>query len=119
MSNFSPEEIINPSQNNGSNLDSLINHIVSEAGLDVLPDADLAPIKESLGAQINRRLGLIIIDNLNEAGLEKYHQLFRDAPIPDPEKLEKFLTENIIDYQEKVKVGLGEFVQEAISKLKG
>jgi len=96
----------------------IADYIISESGLNNLPKNDLTVLRDGLIMQINRRIGLIIIDNLNEAALEEYNKLLGESLVPDPKKLELFLQANIVDCSEKIKMGLDEFVNQAIASFK-
>jgi len=98
-------------------LEKVVEEIIKTSGLDDLPLGDHNYLKEHLLLQLNRRLGLIITGNLNEEGLEKYSQLLTDGPVPDPVKLQVLLEKYIPDYQEKIKVGLDEFIKQILASL--
>lgn len=105
------------SENAGDPLEALVDNLIKEVKLNDLPEADYNFLKESLIMQINRRLGSIIMENLNDEGLAEYNELLNDGLIPDADKLEKLLEKYIPDYEEKVKTGLDEFIKEAAQSL--
>ncbi len=95
----------------------LIDLIMKEAYLSNLPEDDKKYLQDTLSLQIDRRLGLIIIENLSEEGRTEYAKLLKNSPIPDPEELQLLLTKYLPDYAEKIKVGLDIFAKEAIASL--
>jgi hypothetical protein len=100
-------------------LESLVDNLIKEVELDDLPEADRNFLKGNLMLQISRRLGGIIMENLDEKGLAAYVEKFGEAILPEGEKLQEFLEEYLPDYEEKIKTGLEEFLFEAARSLKG
>lgn len=98
-------------------LESLAENIISLAKLDDLPEGDKKYLKDNLLLQLNRRLGLIIVENLDEESMKKYAQLVEDSPIPNSEKLQEFLEGHLPNYKEKIKEGLEEFANDIVSSL--
>ncbi|OIO05986.1 hypothetical protein AUJ26_01700 [Candidatus Falkowbacteria bacterium CG1_02_37_21] len=103
--------------NNSDQSKEIADLIIEQAYLSNLPEADKNYVRENLALQITRRLGLIIMENLNEEGRLEYSQLLENSLIPDQEKLQELLDKYIPDYAEKVKVGLDEFIKEAVASL--
>ena len=95
----------------------IVEEIIKTSGFNDLPLGDRNYFKEHLTLQLNRRLGLIIAENLKEDGLEEYNKLLSDGLIPDPSKLQNILEKNLPDYQEKIKLGLDEFVKQILVTL--
>lgn len=112
MSKVTAENLKNSDQSK-----EIANLIIEQAHLAHLPETDKDYIRENLALQINRRLGLIIMENLSDEGQLEYSRLLGSDLIPDPEKLQNLLNKYIPDYKEKVKVGLEEFVKEAVASL--
>ncbi len=69
-------------------------------------------IRENLEAQILRRLGLIIMEHLDEEGLKAYEQLTAGGAMPNASEMQSFLEAYLPDYEEKVKSGMDEFMAE-------
>lgn len=95
----------------------IVAEIISRAGLSGLPEADARYLEENLILQMNRRLGVILIENLPEEGRDEYGKLIADGPVPDPDKLRKIMEKYLPDYQTKIKSGLEAFAQEAVKSL--
>ncbi len=104
-------------QDNVDKNQALVDLIMKEAHLSNLPDADRKYVQANLSLQIDRRLGLIIMENLNDEGREEYTKLLEDGLVPNQEKLQVLLDKYVPDYQEKIKVGLDKFIKEAIASL--
>lgn len=98
-------------------LESLAEEIIKQANLADLPEGDKKYLRENLLLQLNRRLGLIIMENLNDEGQREYGELLDDGLVPDPKKLQDLLVKYITDYQEKITAGLKEFAKQIIASL--
>jgi hypothetical protein len=111
MSNIKKEESqIEP-------LENLVEQIIRRVGLDDLPEGDKKYFKENLTLQLNRRLGLIIVENLNDEGRLEYAKLLDEQAIPEPKKMQDLLIKYLPDYQVKIKDGLDEFVGQIVDSL--
>ncbi|OGF19754.1 hypothetical protein A3G56_02955 [Candidatus Falkowbacteria bacterium RIFCSPLOWO2_12_FULL_45_10] len=86
--------------------------IMAAVGSEHLPAEAKELIQENLEAQILRRLGLIIIEHLDEEGLKAYEQLTADGALPTAGEMQSFLEAYLPDYEEKVKAGMEEFMKE-------
>lgn len=94
--------------------------IMAEVGSEHLSAEAKELIRENLEAQILRRLGLIIMEHLDEEGLKAYEQLTAGGALPTAGEMQSFLEQYLPDYEEKIKAGMDEFmaeVAESISKL--
>lgn len=98
-------------------VEKIVDNIIEVGKLDGLPEPAMNQFKGNMEAQILRRLGLIIISNLEEKDIEEYEAMIKEGLVPEPEKLQKFLEEKIPDYEEKIKQGMDEFVGEIINGL--
>lgn len=87
----------------------LADSIIEAAGADQLPEEAKQPFREQLEAQIMRRLGIIVMENLDEEGMKEYEALVADNPVPDPQALQVFLEKRVPDYEEKLKAGMEQF----------
>ncbi len=108
---------INGGQAPVDEMEVIADNIISQAYLSDLPEADKNYLKETLVLQLSRRLGLIIMENLPEAGQTEYAALLDDGPMPDSAKLQILLDKYIPDYPAKVKTGMEEFIQKAVASL--
>ncbi len=99
-------------------LEIIIGKIMEEANLNNLPEPEKTSFQENLAMQFNRRIGLIIMDNLPEEGLKEYTALIKDSIIPDKIKLQELIIKYIPDFENKMKDGLDSFIQEVLVTLK-
>lgn len=98
-------------------MDSLVDQIIERAYLNDLPAKDAAYLRETLSAQINRHLGVLIMENLSSEAQAEYAELIVDDFVPDPLKLQALLVKHVPDYQNKIKQGLQNFADKAVASL--
>ena len=98
--------------NNQQIVQNIADQVVAAAGGDKLPEEARINFRETLEAQITRRLGLIIMQNLDDKGLKAYEQLIEESPVPSPSEMQSFLEEYLPDYELRVKSGMDEFMKE-------
>lgn len=92
-------------------ISTLIDGVVDKLNLKNLPKEELKDFRESLEMQITRRLGLIVLENLNEEGLKEYEKaVSSDVLSPDPVKLEEIIKKYIPDLDKKIQKGMIEFL---------
>jgi hypothetical protein len=92
----------------------VIEKMIDKLDLRGLPEEDLNNFRSNMEMQISRRLGLIILENLNEEGLKEYEGAMSDVLAPDPEKLQEIIKKYIPDFESKVKKGMDEFFDEIL-----
>ncbi len=95
-----------------------IEKILTEAGLSDLPEEYKEQYIPKLEEQINRRIGIIIIDNLKGEDSEKFADMINVSPAPSASQLQEFFSDKIPDLEEKIRIGLSEFAAEFISNAK-
>jgi benzoyl-CoA reductase/2-hydroxyglutaryl-CoA dehydratase subunit BcrC/BadD/HgdB len=94
---------------------SLVDKVVEKLDLKDLPEEELRDFRESLEMQITRRLGLIILENLNEEGLKEYEEaISSDVLAPDSDRLEEIIKKYIPDLDKKIQEGMTEFLNNVI-----
>ena len=91
----------------------IVDNIISSTHLDTLEDVEKQAFRKSLEAQATKRIGLIIMKNLDKKGLREYEKLIKDIPL-DQKKFEKFLTKNLPDYKNIIKQGMDDFIKEVL-----
>jgi hypothetical protein len=101
-----------PIQDNS--IQKIIDQIIIAANLGGLPEAEEQAFRENMEAQITRRLGLIIMDNLDDKGLKEYEKLIKDNPIPDQDDFQKFLNDYLPNSEEIIREGMEIFMKEII-----
>ena len=95
-------------------IQKIIDQIVIAANLGGLPEGEEKQFREKMAEQIYRRLGLIIMGNLDEKGLKVYQAMIKDNPQPNPVDFQNFLKKYLPDYETKIKQGMGEFIKEVV-----
>ena len=97
-----------------ANLDTFVDAMIQGAGLHTLPDDYLDQYKEQLLIQVERRIGLIILSELNDEDAEHYMKKFAEDDSADPMHVQDFLTTRIENFEEKLRLGLDALVEEFI-----
>ena len=96
-------------------IDQFIDELIKQAQLDNLPADFQAQFRQSLAEQIDRRIGLIVMENLDEAGLAQFAQLMENESKPDLTKIEAMFADKIPDLSGKIQQGLIELAAEFVS----
>lgn len=96
-------------------LSKVLDNIMETAELNDLPPAEKSSFRDQLEIQIMRRLGIIIIDNLDEKGLLEYENLISKEEMPPGEEFQLFLEKHISDYEPKLKAAINELMSEIMS----
>lgn len=97
-------------------MEKIIDRIIQSANLRALPEAEKIQFRERVEAQITRRLGLIIFENLGDKGFKDYEAIAKNGQ-PDKKEMKKFLEKYVPDYKEKLTVGMDEFFNELMRKI--
>ena len=92
-------------------IQEIINQIMAATDLKALPDTEEAAFRERLETQIIRRLGLLLLENLDDAGIKAYEMLLKNGE-PDPEQFGEFLKKYVPDYKERVSNGMEILIKE-------
>lgn len=101
----------NPMNKDG--VQAIIDEIIKKLKMENLPSEELDDFKNSLESQITRRLGLVILENLNEEGLKEYEEAASEESLsPDPEQMEKIIKKHIPDIEEKIKAEMDSFLKQ-------
>jgi len=93
-------------------VEQIADQIIASSGGRDLPEEAKAVFRENLTAQILRRLGLIIIQHLDDEGLKAYEKLTENDILPGTSEMQSFLEQYLPDYEVKVKTGMDEFMKE-------
>ncbi|MFA5020747.1 MAG: DUF5663 domain-containing protein [Patescibacteria group bacterium] len=95
-------------------IDLFVENLLSQAKLN-LPADFKGQYVEKLKEQINRRLGLVIMENLDDAGLEEFSRLMATEPKPDINTIQAAFQARIPDFEQKIKEALVEFAQDFVN----
>ena len=90
--------------------DIIFNHLQISA----LPEDAQAALREKIEEQVLRRLGLIILQHLDEEGITAYNRLMQDGAMPSSGEMKSFLEQYLPDYEEKIKDDMDKFIQEIV-----
>ena len=98
-------------------LDLFVENLIKSANLE-LPDDFRGQFAEKLKEQVNRRLGLALLENLDEAGVEQYNRLMDAEPAPDYGAIQAFYQQRIPDLEERLQAELSAFSQDFLAASK-
>jgi len=103
-------------------IQKFVEGVIERAGINNMPEDFKKEYVEKLGAEAQKRIGMMALEELDEKGVKAFEQFMADNKSPKPEKVLEFFKSNISDFTAKVKNTLqvfsDEFVQGA-EKLKG
>lgn len=86
--------------------------LMKQAKFDALPDDARANYEERLSAEVERRIGIIIMSALDEQSQGEFVAMMEKSTKPDPAALERFFKERIPNLEQRIQDGLTEFVRE-------
>lgn len=94
-------------------LESFVDYLISESGYSNLPTEYQATFRDQIRAQVYRRVGMIVMNELNDQDAQEFSQRFGDnLDQVDNGDLQQYLTSKIEDFPQKISAGLDEFAQE-------
>ena len=96
-------------------IQEIITQIINQANMGGMPESAEKKFREEMELQITRRLGIIVMQNLDEKGLAAYEKIIESGDAQDQEKFTAFIAEYVPNYEEKVKEGLEMFIKEVIA----
>jgi hypothetical protein len=92
-----------------------LQNLLQAANLDSLPAEAKEDYLDQLKVQVDRRVGIIIMRELDEAGREELTAMMEKGAQPGSPALQDFLTSRIENFEEKIKAGLNEFAEEFVA----
>jgi len=95
-----------------------IEKMLEEAGLTDLPADYKQEYIAKLQEQLNRRIGIVIMQNLSDEDAEKFAQMIEQSPAPGIDQMQSYFAEKIPDLEGKIKEGLTQFAVEFINASK-
>lgn len=96
----------------------LIDSIFNEAGITNLDEGSELMMKTQLEQQLNERIGLTIMNSLDDKALNAYLKLMEKPENADPKKIQAFLEEKLPNYQEVLTEAITNFKKEFINAVK-
>lgn len=102
---------------NNDDVQQIIDQIIKVADLGKMSEAEELSFRQNLGAQFHKRLGQVILSNLDDEGSKKYLQLIEDKIEPDSQEFKAVIEEHMPNYENVLKLEVGNFIEEAILAL--
>lgn len=103
-------------------IEKFVQEMIKKAGIDNMPDDFKKEYTEKLGVEVQQRLGIMALQELDENGMKEFETLMKGEKEPEPQQLLDFFQKKIPDFNEKLSQTLKQFAEEFISgaeKLKG
>jgi len=94
-------------------VEQFVSELIVKAGLDKVPENFKKEYAEKISAEVERRIGLVAIKELNSEALDKFDKLMEADTTPD--KLADFFQKNIPDYESKISAALKDFADEFLA----
>jgi uncharacterized protein YdiU (UPF0061 family) len=102
-------------------IQAFVGQLYSAAGLDKLPSDLKSEYGERIGVEVNRRIGLSMMEALNEQSLEEFNKLMEKEEV-DPAEAMAFFQQNVPDFEARMQKVFADFTKEFVSaadQLKG
>lgn len=96
-------------------IESYVAELLKKAGIDALPEDFKKEYVEKLRAEVQQRLGIMALAELDEVGVQDLEKLSSQEKTPEPQELLEFFNKRIPDFQQKVSKNLDEFSQEFLA----
>jgi hypothetical protein len=103
-------------------IQNFVEELVKKAGIDSMPEDFKQEQLANLKIQVEQRLGMMAISELDEAGITAFEEFMAKNEAPDPKVMMEFFNTHIGDFEAKVQDTLTKFGQEfvqGVADLKG
>lgn len=97
-------------------LDVYLEQLLKAANIAGMPIDYKKSYKERLGFEVERRIGLVVMNELEKKDLEEFEKLLGENV--SSEEIQKFVSSKISNFTEVVKKGLDDFAAEFIAAAK-
>lgn len=97
-------------------INGFIEKLLAEAKLDNLPEDYKQEYIKKMRQQIEKRIGVLAMMEMDQSALEEFSQLVKSKP--SAAEVNKFFLDKIPGFQEKVKAGLSDFALEFVQATK-
>ncbi len=94
-------------------ISQFVERLIQDAGLDNVPENFRAEYTEKIGAEVQKRIGLIAVKEMGPETLDEFAALLEKDP--KPEEMNKFFASRIPDLDKKVSEALREFSEEFLA----
>lgn len=95
-------------------IQAFVERLYAAAGLDKLPPDLKAEYGERIGVEVNRRIGLSMMDALNEKSLDEFNKLMEKEDI-DPAEAMVFFKTNVPDFESRMTKVFEDFTKEFVA----
>lgn len=96
-------------------IESFIDEIVKQAGLDDMPADFIDEYKQRLAIEAQQRMGIVAMQQLTPEGIEELNKLVEESS-EEPQKISDFLVSKIDNYEELMANALRDFGREVVEK---
>lgn len=97
-------------------LDVYLEQLLKAANIASMPEDYKRSYKERLGLEVNRRIGIKVMDELEKEDLQEFEKLLEKEP--GPEEIQKFIFTRVPNLEEVVKKALDDFASEFMTAAK-
>ena len=98
---------------------SFAENVVKSAGFDNLEENFKNDMKEQIVSEANKRIGMMVISEMNEEELQKYQELLqKHKDEPESEEVQKYAAETISELPQKIILTLKMYRDEFVSAAK-
>ncbi|MFH1430615.1 MAG: hypothetical protein ABIG71_03785 [Candidatus Uhrbacteria bacterium] len=91
--------------------------LIRATNLDVLPLDAQVVVATQIRDQVQQRIGIIAVQNLDDDGLDAFNTLMERDPAPEPEELQEFFAERVSGFEEKLQAALLAFADEFMQEM--
>jgi len=91
-----------------------VEQLLSAAGLNELPSDMKDEYSERLGVEVNRRIGLAMMEVLDEKALEGFNALMEKEDV-GPADAQDFFRKHVPDYEARIQKTLEDFTKEFVA----
>jgi len=95
-------------------INTYVSELLKKADIN-LPEGLKQEYTDKLSAEVQQRLGMMALSELDAEGLKKFEEIMRIEETPDQKKLLEFFNTEISGFQDKVNRSLGQFSEEFLN----
>jgi len=95
-------------------IENFIQEMIKKAGIDNMPEEFKKEYVEKLGVEVQQRLGIMALKELDEKGIKEFEVLMSGDKEPTPQQLTDFFKAKIENFEDKLADTLKKFAEEFI-----
>lgn len=99
-------------------IDQFVDNLIKQAGINNLPEDYLVVYKEKVKEQINRRLALMLMENVNDKSAKEISDLFADPENLDLSQAQEIFSKHVSELEEKVAAEMLAFAEDFVKAAK-